>query len=69
MQTPIPPLAREVFRSPWRTPFAPLIAAVSFLLGQADEFPEPFPILFLALPALAVLLTVVSRAHFGLIGH
>jgi hypothetical protein len=69
MRPSIQPLAREVRRSPWRRRFALVIAAASLLLGRADEFPEPFPIPLLGLPALAVLLTVVSRTHFGLIGQ
>jgi hypothetical protein len=65
-----PSLAREVRRSsPWRKCFAWIAAAAAFFLVRADEFPEPFPIPLLALPGLALLLTMVSESHFGLIGQ
>jgi hypothetical protein len=70
MHPSIQPLAREIRRrSPWRQCFALLAAAASFFLGRADEFPEPFPIPLLALPVLAVLLTMISGTHFGLTGQ
>jgi hypothetical protein len=70
MHPSIQSLAREVRRSSsWRKCFAWIAAAASFLLGRADEFPEPFSIPLLALPVPALLLTMVSESHFGLIGR
>ncbi|HSA54596.1 MAG TPA: hypothetical protein VLE53_02780 [Gemmatimonadaceae bacterium] len=44
----------------WRMCFALFIAALSFFIGQSDEFPEAFRILpLLALPVLAVLATML----------
>ena len=52
--------ARRLARHLWRMCFALYIAASSFFLGQADEFPEALRIpVLLALPVLAVLVTMV----------
>src|SRR5262249_5408263 len=52
----IPPLTRHL----WRMPYALLIAALSFFLGQAKLIPKPIRILpLLVLPVLAVLVTLI----------
>lgn len=44
----------------WRMCFALFVAAMSFFIGQADEFPKALRIVpLLALPSLAVLVTMV----------
>ena len=50
----------RIARHLWRMSFALLIAAMSFFLGQADEFPEPIRIMpLLAIPVLSVLVTML----------
>jgi hypothetical protein len=50
---------RRLARHLWRMSFALFIAALSFFIGQADEFPEGLRIPgLLALPVLAVLVTM-----------
>lgn len=52
--------ASRLARHLWRMSFALFIAALSFFLGQADEFPEAIRIFpLLALPVLAVQITMV----------
>lgn len=52
--------SRRLARHLWRMSFALFIAALSFFLGQADEFPQPIRQLpLLALPVVAVLLTML----------
>jgi uncharacterized membrane protein len=52
--------AARLRRHLWRMCFALFVAAGSFFLGQADEFPEPLRITpLLAFPVLAVLATMV----------
>ena len=52
--------APRIARHLWRMSFALFIAALSFFLGQADEFPEALRVpALLALPVLAVLLTML----------
>jgi peptidoglycan/LPS O-acetylase OafA/YrhL len=52
--------ASRLARHLWRMCFALFIAALSFFLGQSDEFPEAIRILpLLALPVLVVLVTMV----------
>ena len=69
--------ARRLARHLWRMCFALFIAAASFFLGQADEFPEPLRIpALLALPVLAVLLAMlywlwrvrIRRTYRGMLG-
>lgn len=51
--------ARRLARHLWRMCFALWIAAASFFLGQADEFPEGLRVPgLLALPVIAVLVTM-----------
>jgi hypothetical protein len=48
--------AARLARHLWRMTFALFIAALSFFIGQSDEFPEAFRIMpLLALPVVAVL--------------
>jgi uncharacterized membrane protein len=67
----------RVARHLWRMSFALWIAALSFFLGQADEFPKAWRIpLLLAIPPLTVLVTLgywmwrvrVRRSLRGLVG-
>jgi hypothetical protein len=52
--------AHRIARHLWRMCFALFIAAASFFLGQADEFPEPIRITpLLAIPVLLVLLLML----------
>jgi uncharacterized membrane protein len=52
--------AQRLARHLWRLGFALFIAAASFFLGQADEFPESLRILpLLAAPVIAVLLAIL----------
>lgn len=52
--------ARRLARHLWRMCFALLLAAVSFFLGQADEFPQALQIPgLLATPPVAVLVVMV----------
>ena len=52
--------ASRLARHLWRMCFALFIAALSFFLGQSDEFPEALRIMpLLVLPVLAVLITMV----------
>ena len=52
--------AARLRRHLWRMCFALLVAAGSFFLGQADEFPDALRITpLLAFPVLAVLATMV----------
>ena len=59
----VPPRgSARIARHLWRMCFALFIAAMSFFIGQADEFPEPLRIpLLLAIPVLA---PVVSMAYW-----
>ena len=51
--------AHRLARHLWRMSFALVIAALSFFIGQADEFPPALRIMpLLALPVLAVLVTM-----------
>lgn len=51
---------RRLARHLWRMCFALFIAALSFFIGQSDEFPEALRhLVLLALPVLAVLATMV----------
>lgn len=52
--------ARCLARHLWRMSFALVIAALSFFIGQADEFPPALRIMpLLALPVLAALVTML----------
>ena len=52
--------ASRLARHLWRMCFALFIAALSFFLGQSDEFPEPLRIpALLMLPELAVLVAML----------
>jgi uncharacterized membrane protein len=51
--------ARRIARHLWRMSFALFIAAMSFFIGQSDEFPAALRIMpLLALPVVAVLVTM-----------
>jgi hypothetical protein len=51
--------AARLVRHLWRMGYALFVAALSFFIGQADEFPEALRIIpLLALPGLAVLVTM-----------
>ena len=52
--------ASRIARHLWRMSFALFIAALSFFIGQADEFPRAIRIMpLLALPVVAVLVTML----------
>lgn len=56
----IPRGAPRLARHLWRMSFALVIAALSFFIGQSDEFPPALRIMpLLALPVLAALLTML----------
>ena len=68
---------KRLARHLWRMSFALFIAALSFFIGQAKVFPEPFRILpLLAMPVLAVLVTMfywlwrvrIKQSLRGLVG-
>lgn len=51
---------KRITRHLWRMSLALVIAATSFFLGQADEFPERYRVVpLLALPVLAVIVTLL----------
>ena len=52
--------ARRITRHLWRVTLAPGHAAMSFFIGQADEFPARYRIMpLLAVPVVAVIVTLL----------